>query len=709
MTLNGFPYKAFHAPVVKRDVYRPHWAQRRAARLHARAGAAARARCCPTTSRRARSRRCRSAGARAGTTRRRPRRCARSSDVAGGLAALRGARPASGSGSRWSPSRAARSRRSRRRATFLAGLAPEWIGVCLDACHLAVQFEAPADAVARLARRRRADRQGAGVERAARARAGVGARAASCSARFDEPRFLHQVRERVERARRGHRRPARGAGRRAAGRAASGACTSTCRSTRAEHTTQDELDGDAGRAAGGPAPLTRHFEVETYTWSVLRDGPRRTTTGSWRASPPSWNGRATGWSRSERRRSDDAGRDRRGRPHAARARAHAAAVEARRATASRRGWTRSLPAVTCSVQSTFLTGLDADRPRHRRQRLVLPRPRRGLPLAPAQQARAGREGLGDGAARASPASAPRTCAGGTRWARRPTSPSRRGRSTTPTGASRPTATPIPPAAARQPDRPARRVPAVPVLGPDGEHHVVALDRRRGARSLLDDEQLDLLLVYLPHLDYDHQRFGPEGAGGGRGGAASSTRSPGDLVDHARGARRPGRRAVASTASRDARRPVDDQPRAAPRRAAERLHAGGHGVPRPVDVARVRGRRPPDRARVRRATRPTSPRRARRSPALPGVGEVLEGDDAAARRPRPRARGRAGRCVAERDAWFTYYYWLDNDARARLRPAGRDPPQAGLRPGRAVHGPRRPLGARRARARRWRARRRACAT
>ncbi len=27
VTLNGFPYKAFHADVVKRDVYWPHWAQ----------------------------------------------------------------------------------------------------------------------------------------------------------------------------------------------------------------------------------------------------------------------------------------------------------------------------------------------------------------------------------------------------------------------------------------------------------------------------------------------------------------------------------------------------------------------------------------------------------------------------------------------------------------------------------------------------------
>src|SRR5215218_7810815 len=34
---------------------------------------------------------------------------------------------------------------------FLAGLAPEWIGLCLDACHLAVQFERPEDALAQLA------------------------------------------------------------------------------------------------------------------------------------------------------------------------------------------------------------------------------------------------------------------------------------------------------------------------------------------------------------------------------------------------------------------------------------------------------------------------------------------------------------------------------------------------------------------------------
>ncbi len=55
-----------------------------------------------------------------------------------------------------------------------------------------------------------------------------------------------------------------------------------------------------------------------------------------------------------------------------------------------------------------------------------------------------------------------------------------------------------------------------------------------AKIVLDNEQLDMLLVYLPHLDYDHQRFGPERPGGGQGGARSSTRSLGDLIDHARG-------------------------------------------------------------------------------------------------------------------------------------------------------------------------------
>ena len=41
----------------------------------------------------------------------------------------------------------------------------------------------------------------------------------------------------------------------------------------AEHTTQAELTDTLAALAGGASPLTRHFEVETYTWSVMRDAP----------------------------------------------------------------------------------------------------------------------------------------------------------------------------------------------------------------------------------------------------------------------------------------------------------------------------------------------------------------------------------------------------------------------------------------------------
>jgi hypothetical protein len=42
----------------------------------------------------------------------------------------------------------------------------------------------------------------------------------------------------------------------------------------AQHSTQAELIDTLAMLAGGPAPVTRHFEVETYTWSVLGDAPR---------------------------------------------------------------------------------------------------------------------------------------------------------------------------------------------------------------------------------------------------------------------------------------------------------------------------------------------------------------------------------------------------------------------------------------------------
>ena len=62
-----------------------------------------------------------------------------------------------------------------------------------------------------------------------------------------------------------------------------------------------------------------------------------------------------------------------------------------------------------------------------------------------------------------------------------------------------------------------------------------------AKIVLDNEQLDLLLVYLPHLDYDHQRFGPSGDGGAEGRARARRGRRRPRGSRAR-ARRPGRRA-----------------------------------------------------------------------------------------------------------------------------------------------------------------------
>ena len=130
VTLNGFPYRAFHAPVVKRDVYSPSWADPARAE-YTLALASCSPACFPTTSEGSIS--TVPLGWRVGWGARGSRADALEG-VADGLAGSTRTR-ASASGSR-SSEPAARSRRCRRRRVPLR-LAPEWIGLCLDACHLA--------------------------------------------------------------------------------------------------------------------------------------------------------------------------------------------------------------------------------------------------------------------------------------------------------------------------------------------------------------------------------------------------------------------------------------------------------------------------------------------------------------------------------------------------------------------------------------------
>ena len=177
-----------------------------------------------------------------------------------------------------------------------------------------------------------------------------------------------------------------------------------------------------------------------------------------------------------------------------------------------------------------------------------------------------------------------------------------------------------------------------------------------AAKLLHEEALDLLMVYLPHLDYDHQRFGP-GAPESAEAARELDAVAGDLVDVARG-RDDTVVVLSEYGITDARRPVDVN--RALRRAGllsvytqagmEYLDPWTSPAFAVADhqIAHVYVQNPADIPAAREALA-----------GLPGIDLVLEGDDRAAA---GLGHERAGELVlvADPDAWFTYYYWLDDE-------------------------------------------------
>jgi len=266
VTLNGFPYRGFHDPVVKYTVYQPDWTD--SARLDY------------------------------------------TTDLARVLAGLLPADVSEGSISTlplawrtpWDRDRADSARRhldqlAKRLVDVSAstgrsirvGLEPEpgcivestadaarelstmdteWLGVCLDSCHLAVGFEEPADALARLAR------AGLPVIKTQASCALEVAEPASPSTRaglaeFVEPRFLHQTRERdgggvddLDRALAGElpgRQPWRVHFHVPLHADPAAPLTST----------RPVLLATLAALLGGSRAITRHVEVETYTWQVL--------------------------------------------------------------------------------------------------------------------------------------------------------------------------------------------------------------------------------------------------------------------------------------------------------------------------------------------------------------------------------------------------------------------------------------------------------
>jgi hypothetical protein len=147
--------------------------------------------------------------------------------------------------------------------THLSEVDTAWLGVCLDACHLAVEFEDPAEALARLASARLPVHK---LQASCALEASGSAHALSA---FVEPRFLHQTRE-------------RGAGGvddldEALAGGLPGEETWRVHFHVPLHadpapplvSTRPVLRSTLAGLFAGAHPLTQHVEVETYTWQVL--------------------------------------------------------------------------------------------------------------------------------------------------------------------------------------------------------------------------------------------------------------------------------------------------------------------------------------------------------------------------------------------------------------------------------------------------------
>ena len=153
-------------------------------------------------------------------------------------------------------------------AAALRDVDPDWVGVCVDACHLAVQFEEPGAAVEALA-------DGgvpvvkAQVSSALRMAEPRSPEAADTLAAYAEPRFLHQTRERRNGVVAGVDDLDEAIGGGLPGEAEWRIHFHVPVHAGGEQTTQPQLEATLAALVGGPAPQTHHLEVETYTWTVL--------------------------------------------------------------------------------------------------------------------------------------------------------------------------------------------------------------------------------------------------------------------------------------------------------------------------------------------------------------------------------------------------------------------------------------------------------
>jgi predicted AlkP superfamily pyrophosphatase or phosphodiesterase len=178
---------------------------------------------------------------------------------------------------------------------------------------------------------------------------------------------------------------------------------------------------------------------------------------------------------------------------------------------------------------------------------------------------------------------------------------------------------------------------------------------RCAAEILRNERPDLTLVYLPHLDYDPQRFGPEGC--------DMPRLVKELDDAAApildAAREMGARVwvVSEYGHVQVKRSV--QPNRALRQAGLlAVRPGPFGEMLDIFTSRAFAVCDHQLAHLYINHQADLPRVQELISALPGVARVLAGEE---RQELHLAHPRAGDLVAlsERDSWFAYPFWLDD--------------------------------------------------
>jgi predicted AlkP superfamily pyrophosphatase or phosphodiesterase len=178
---------------------------------------------------------------------------------------------------------------------------------------------------------------------------------------------------------------------------------------------------------------------------------------------------------------------------------------------------------------------------------------------------------------------------------------------------------------------------------------------RCAALVLREDKPDLTLVYLPHLDYDPQRFGPSGCDMARlVGELDEDCAP--LLDAARAA---GARVwvVSEYGHTDVRLPV--LPNRALRQAGLLdVRPGPFGEQLDTFASRAFAVCDHQLAHVYVADATDVPRVREVLANLPGVGRVLAGEE---RADVQLCHPRAGEVIAlaQADAWFAYPFWLDD--------------------------------------------------